>query len=93
MVANAERTLDAAAGAILSASGKYGPLLLVEQADVLPRSVESFLLDIQPGYRFDPVRGVYNHAWLMGDEAAVSVAMQARIDELAEIVRIRDEDL
>ena len=31
VVANAERTLDAAAGAILSASGKYGPLLLVEQ--------------------------------------------------------------
>jgi putative cell wall-binding protein len=91
--ANAERTLDAAAGAILSASGKYGPLLLVEQADVLPRSVENFLLDIQPGYRFDPVRGVYNHAWLMGDESAVSVAVQARIDELTEIVRIRDEDL
>jgi hypothetical protein len=29
----------------------------------------------------------------MGDESAVSVAMQARIDELAEIVRIRDEEL
>jgi hypothetical protein len=93
VVANAERTLDAAAGAILSASGKYGPLLLVEDADVLPRPLESFLLDIQPGYRFDPVRGVYNHAWLMGDESAISVAVQARIDELSEIVRIRDEDL
>ncbi|MGH2979289.1 MAG: cell wall-binding repeat-containing protein, partial [Solirubrobacterales bacterium] len=91
--ANAERTLDAAAGAILSGSGKYGPLLLVEEADVLPRAVESFLLDIQPGYRFDPVRGVYNHAWLMGDESAISVAVQARIDELSEIVRVRDEDL
>ena len=91
--ANAARTLDAAAGAILSASGKYGPLLLIEDADTLPRPVESFLLDIQPGYRFDPVRGVYNHAWLMGDESAISVGVQARIDELAEIVRIRDEDL
>jgi hypothetical protein len=93
VIANTERTLDAAAGAILSASGKYGPLLLVEEADALPRAVESFLLDIQPGYRFDPVRGVYNHAWLMGDESAISVAVQARIDELTEIVRIRDEDL
>lgn len=93
VVANTARTLDAAAGAILSASGKYGPLLLVEDADVLPRSLESFLQDIQPGYRFDPVRGVYNHAWVMGDESAVSVELQARIDELSEIVRVRDEDL
>ena len=88
VVANTDRTLDAAAGAILSASGKYGPLLLVDDADELPRSLESFLLDIQPGYRFDPVRGVYNHAWLMGDESAISVELQARIDELSEIVRI-----
>jgi hypothetical protein len=39
------------------------------------------------------VRGVYNHAWVIGDESAVSVEVQARIDELSEIVRIRDEDL
>jgi hypothetical protein len=93
VVANAERTLDAAAGAILSASGKYGPLLLVEDADVLPRTLGNFLLDIQPGYRFDPVRGVYNHVWLMGDESAVSVKVQARIDELSEIARVREKDL
>jgi putative cell wall binding repeat protein len=91
--ANAGRTLDAAAGAILSASGKYGPLLLIEDPDELSRPVESFLLDIQPGYRFDPVRGVYNHAWVMGDESAISVPTQARIDELSEIVKIRDEGL
>jgi hypothetical protein len=93
VVANAERTLDAAAGAILSASGKYGPLLLIEDAGTLPRSLGSFLLDIQPGYRFDPVRGVYNHAWLMGDESAISVEVQARIDELSEIVRVREDEL
>jgi putative cell wall-binding protein len=93
VVANAKRTLDAAAGAILSASGKYGPLLLVEDADVLPRPLGNFLLDIQPGYRFDPVRGVYNHAWLMGDESAVTVKVQARIDELSEIARVREKDL
>ena len=33
--------------------------------------LENFLLDIQPGYRFDPVRGVYNHAWMLGDESAI----------------------
>ena len=70
-----------------SASGKYGPLLLLDSPDALPKPLEDYLLDIQPGYRFDPVRGVYNHAWLMGDESAISVAVQARIDALTEIVR------
>ena len=88
-----DRPLDAAAAASLSASGKYGPLLLLDDAGELPRSLESFLLDIQPGYRFDPVRGVYNHAWLMGDESAISVGVQARIDELSEIVRVREDEL
>ena len=54
-----------------------------------PRRVEDYLLDIQPGYRFDPVRGVYNHAWLMGDESAISLATQAKIDALEEIVPVR----
>ena len=39
------------------------------------------------------MRGVYNHAWIMGDESAISLAVQARIDELSEIVRVRDEEL
>ena len=93
VVANTDRTMDAPAGAILSASGKYGPLLLVADADGLPRSLENFLLDIQPGYRFDPVRGVYNHVWLLGDESAISVDLQARIDELSEIVQVEDKGL
>jgi hypothetical protein len=83
--ASAERTADAAAAAPLSASGKYGPLLLVSDAQQLPGPLESYLLDIQPGYQADPVRGVYNHAWLMGDEAAISVPVQSRIDALLEI--------
>ena len=90
---NAVRTLDAAAGAILSSSGKYGPLLLVEDPDDLPRPLESFLHDIQPGYRFDPARGVDTHAWVMGYESVISVKTQARIDELSEIVNIRDPGL
>ncbi len=87
--ANAERPLDAAAAAPLAASGKYGPLLLTDSAERLPPALESFLLDIQPGYQSDPVRGVYNHAWLLGDESAINVEVQGRIDELAEIVRVR----
>jgi hypothetical protein len=91
--ANSDRTLDAAAGAAMSGSGTYGPLLLLDNSDSLPKRLESYLIDIQPGYRFDPVRGVYNHAWLLGDESAISVDVQARIDELLEIVRVRDEGL
>jgi hypothetical protein len=91
--ANADRTGDAAAAAVLGGSGKYGPLLLLDSADELSRPLEDYLLDIQPGYRFDPVRGVYNHAWILGDESAISLSVQSRIDELSEIVRVRDEDL
>jgi len=83
--ASARRTLDAAAAAPLSASGSYGPLLLVAEAQALPQALQDYLLDIQPGYDKDPVRGVYNHGWLMGDEAAISADVQARIDTLLEI--------
>ena len=51
----------------------------------------SILLDIQPGYQSDPVRGVYNHAWLIGDEATIDVAVQAQIDRLIEIQRVKEE--
>ena len=83
--ASSERPADAAAAAPLSASGTYGPLLLVTDNQTLPKPVEDYLLDIQPGYDRDPVRGVYNHGWLMGDEEAITVAVQARIDALLEI--------
>src|SRR3954453_1903924 len=83
--ASSRRSLDAAAAAPLSASSTYGPLLLIPEAQALPQSVQDYLLDIQPGYDKDPVRGVYNHGWLMGDEAAISADVQARIDTLLEI--------
>ena len=91
--ANVDRPEDAAAAAALGGSGKYGPLLLLDSANALPQQLENYLLDIQPGYRFDPVRGVYNHAWILGDESAISLGVQSRIDELSEIVRVRDEEL
>jgi hypothetical protein len=83
--AQVSRTLDAAAAAPLSASGKYGPLLLVTEPVALPPAVQEYLLDIQPGFEQDPVRGVYNHGWLMGDESAISADVQSRIDALLEI--------
>jgi hypothetical protein len=83
--ADPRRPADAAAAAPLSASGKWGPLLLVGDDGELPQAVKDFLLDIQPGYREDPTRGVYNHGWIIGDDKAVSVAAQAQIDALLEI--------
>jgi hypothetical protein len=83
--ASVRRTLDAAAAAPLSAAGTYAPLLLVSEAQALPAQLQDYLLDIQPGYDEDPVRGVYNHGWLMGDETAISADVQSRIDTLLEI--------
>ena len=50
-----------------------------------PQPLQDYLLDIQPGYDADPVRGVYNHGWIIGDESAMAAAVQARIDTLLEI--------
>ena len=83
--ANAGRTLDATAGAPLASAGTYGPLLLLPEAQALPRALQDYLLDIQPGYDEDPVRGVYNHGCMMGDEASISADVQSRIDTLLEI--------
>lgn len=83
--ASTERPADAAAAALLATSGTHGPLLLVEDANALPSALEAYLLDIQPGYAKDPVRGVYNHGWILGDESALSIALQARLDSLLEI--------
>jgi hypothetical protein len=83
--ARADRPADAAAAALLATHGSYAPLLLVGDAGKLDSAVESYLLDIQPGYTQDPVRGVYNRGWILGDDRALSLAAQARIDGLLEI--------
>jgi hypothetical protein len=75
----------AAAAAPLSAAGTYGPLLLVGNADSVDKPLGDYLLDIQPGYAKDPVRGVYNHGWIVGDESVMSIAAQSQIDRLLEI--------
>ncbi len=83
--ASLRRPADAAAAAPLSSTGTYGPLLLLDIPTALPQVVQDYLLDIQPGYETDPVRGVYNHGWLIGDETAITVDVQSRIDALLEI--------
>lgn len=86
---NPGRPLDAAAAAPLSASGTYGPALLVAKDGSLPDALQSYLLDIEPGYTNDPVRGVYNRGWVVGNADAVSLTAQARIDSVLEIARVK----
>jgi hypothetical protein len=85
--ANASRPLDAPAAAPLSAHGDYAPLLLLEGAASVPAPLTHYLSDIEPGYTeaVPPVRDVYNHGWLIGDEEAISARAQAELDTVLEI--------
>lgn len=85
---NASRPLDAAASAPLSASGDYGPQLVIDSASTLPPSVLSFFLNYAtPGYTQEgPTAAVYNHGWIIGDQSAISLAVQGETDSLLEVV-------
>ena len=88
-LASTDRPADAGAAAPLSAGGTWGPLLLTDEASALPSVLRGYLLDLKPGYQDDPTRAVYNHVWVIGDETAIDVGVQAQVDELAELARIR----
>jgi hypothetical protein len=80
------RPLDGPAAAPLSATGDYGPLLLLERPDVVPAALAGYLSDLQPGSPpSGPVHGVYNHGWLIGDENAISASTQASLDTSLQI--------
>lgn len=91
VVARSDSPLDAALAAPLSASGTWGPLLLTDNADTLPKALREYLLDVKPGYTTDPTRAFYNHVWVIGDQEAIDVNQQAEIDQLAELARIGGE--
>lgn len=84
--ARSARPLDAPAAAPLAAGADFGPLLLLTEPTGVPRPLQRYLGDIQPGYGSSPesapVRGVYNRGWLIGDEHAVSIETQAELDDL-----------
>jgi hypothetical protein len=85
---NAARPLDAAAAAPLSASGSFGPQLVVTDPGKLPTSVLNYFLNYAtPGYTAEgPTAAVYNHGWVIGDQSAISVSVQAETDSLLEAV-------
>jgi putative cell wall binding repeat protein len=84
---NSARALDAPAAAPLSAHGDYAPLLLLSDRASVPPALTRYLSDIEPGYTatVGPVREVYNHGWLLGDESAISARVQAEIDAILEV--------
>jgi hypothetical protein len=90
---NLSRPLDAPAAASLSANGDFGPLLLLDgvasaagAGTSIPPALAGYLSDIKPAYspQVPPVRSVYNHGWLIGDEQAIAAVTQAEIDTLLE---------
>jgi len=83
---NPNDPLNAAVAAPLSASGTWAATLLTDSSDQLPKAVDQYLRDVQPGFREDPTRAVYNHGWLMGGTGSISQSEQADIDRLLEIV-------
>ena len=80
--------LNAAAASALSSSGGYGPQLLVEDPNTLPKAVLNYFLDYAtPGYNQEgPTAAVFNHGWLIGDAGQISLAVQAQVDSLLEVV-------
>ena len=85
---NASQPLTAAASAALSGSADYGPQLVVDDGSTLSKPVLNFFLNYAtPGYtQAGPTAAVYDHAWIIGDERALSVAAQAEVDELMQAI-------
>jgi hypothetical protein len=90
-VASTSRPSDAAAAAVLATTGVFAPLLLTDRADDLPSSLESYFLDVQPGYQSNPNAGVFNHVWILGDDNVLSVAAQGRLDTITELVPVQTQ--
>jgi ell wall binding domain 2 (CWB2) len=85
---NASQPLTAAASAALSGSADYGPQLVVDNGSTLSKPVLNFFLNYAtPGYTQEgPTAAVYDHAWIIGDEHVLSLAAQAEVDELMQVI-------
>jgi putative cell wall binding repeat protein len=85
---NATRPLDAAAAAPLSAAGSFGPELVIDSASTLSPPVLNYFLNYAtPGYTQEgPTAAVYNHGWVIGDQNAITVPVQAEMDSLLEAI-------
>jgi hypothetical protein len=87
-LASTERPLEVAAAAALGGNSVYAPLLLTDNAAALPKALDSYFLDVQPGFEGDPRDGVYNHVWILGDTRTISTAAQGRVDEITQLIPV-----
>jgi hypothetical protein len=62
---------------------------LTDRADKLPRPLDRYLVSVQPGYEGDPGQAVYNRVWILGDDRAISVPLQTRLDQVSELVPVQ----
>jgi putative cell wall binding repeat protein len=88
-IASTTRPADAAAAAPLATRGVFAPLLLTDDPEALPEALENYLLSVQPGYERDPRDAVYNRAWILGDDTAISVRQQAQVDTITELIPVQ----
>ena len=88
-VASTTRPSDAAAAAALATRGVFAPLVLTDDPAELPQKLEEYFLSVQPGYEDDPGQAVYNRAWILGDDEAISVEQQAHLDRLTELIPVQ----
>lgn len=88
-VASTDRPSDAAAAAALATRGVFAPLLLSDDPERLPPKLEEYFLSVQPGYEDNPGQAVYNRAWILGDDKAISVPEQAQVDALTELIPVQ----
>jgi putative cell wall-binding protein len=88
-VASSARPADAAASAALATRGVFAPLVLSDDVAKLPPKLEEYFLSVQPGYEDDPAQAVYNHAWVLGDDEAISVDQQAQVDQVTELIPVQ----
>ena len=88
-VASTTRPADAAAAAALATRGVFAPLVLTDDAKRLPQKLEEYFLSVQPGYEDDPGQAVYNRAWILGDDSAISIEQQSQLDQLTELIPVQ----
>lgn len=81
----ADSTMLTIAVAPFSHLGKHAPLLFTDK-DGMPESVMKYVMSVQPKFKKSPAEGPYNHAWITGDEKAISDKGQSEIDDMLEII-------